>query len=81
MIEQAKFSIDDHMSFDARWSQLEIPLNVSSITSSATDKLHSEFEDYRVKDEPTAPQINWSFLTFWASYAAAIVSIVAWALT
>ena len=81
MIEQAKFSFDDQVGFDARWMQLEIPLHVSSTTSTATDKLHSEFEDHRVQDEQNTPQINWLFLTFWTSYAAGIASIAVWALT
>jgi hypothetical protein len=81
MIEQAKFSFDDQVSFDARLMQLEIPLNISSTTNTATDKLHSEFEDHWVQDEQNTPQINWLFLTFWTSYAASIVSIAVWALT
>jgi hypothetical protein len=81
MIEQAKFSFDDHVSFDARWMQLEIPLLVSSTTSTATVKLRNEFEDHRVQDEQIAPQIDWLFLTFWTSYAAGIVFIAVWALT
>jgi hypothetical protein len=80
MIEQAKFSFDDQVSFDARLMQLEIP-NVSSTTSTATDKLHSEFEDHRLQDEQNTPQIDWLFLTFWTSYGAGIVSIAVWALT
>jgi hypothetical protein len=80
MIEQAKFSFDDHVSFDARWMQLEIPLNVSSTTDTATDKLHSEFEDHRVQDERNTPQIDWPFLTFWVSYAVGTVFIAVWAL-
>lgn len=80
MIEQAKFSFDDHVSFDARSIQLEIPLLVSSPTSTATVKLHSEFEDHRVQDEQITPQIDWLYLTFWTSYAAVIVFAV-WALT
>ena len=81
MIEQAKFSFDDHVSFDARWTQLEMPLNVSSTTNTVADKLHSEFEDHRVQDEQHKPQIDWLFLTFWTSYAAGIVSIAVWTLT
>jgi len=81
MIEQAKFSFDDQVSFDARLMQLEIPLNVSSTTSTATDKLHSKFEDHRVQDEQNTPQIDWLFLTFWTSYAAGIVYIAVSALT
>ncbi|MCI0562753.1 MAG: hypothetical protein MN733_30090 [Nitrososphaera sp.] len=61
MIEQAKFSFDDHVSSDARWMQLEIPLNVGSTNNTATDKLHTEFEDHRVLDERNTPQIDWSF--------------------
>jgi len=81
MIERAKFSFKDQVSFDARLMQLEIPLNISSTTNTATDKLHSEFEDPWVQDEQNTPQINWLFLTFWTSYAASIVSIAVWALT
>ena len=81
MIERAKFSFKDQVSFDARLMQLEIPLNISSTTNTATDKLHSEFEDPWVQDEQNTPQINWLFLTFWTSYAAGIVSIAVWALT
>jgi hypothetical protein len=81
MIEQAKFSFDEHVSFDARSMQLEIPLNVNSTTNTATDKLHSEFEDHRVQDEQNTPQMDWLFLTFWTSYAAGIASIAVWALT
>jgi hypothetical protein len=80
MIELAKLSFDDQVGFDARLMQLEIPLHVSSTTSTATDKLHSEFEDHRVQDEPNTPQIDWLYLTFWTSYAAVIVFAV-WALT
>lgn len=76
MIEQAKFSFDDHVSFDAQSMQLEIPLNHISTTNSAT-----EFEDYRIQDEKNTPQIDWPFLTFWVSYPAAIVFIAVWALT
>ena len=65
MIEQAKCSLDDHVSFDARWMQLEIPLNVNSITNTATDKPHSEFEDHRAQDERNTPQTDWPFLAFW----------------
>jgi hypothetical protein len=81
MIERAKFSFKDQVSFDARLMQLEIPLNISSTTNTATDQLHSEFEDPWVQDEQNTPQINWLFLTFWTSYAASIVSIAVWALT
>jgi hypothetical protein len=81
MIEQAKFSFDDQVSFNARLMLLEIPLNVSSTTRTATDKLHSEFEDHRVQDEQNTPQIDWPFLTFWTSYVAGIVYIAVWALT
>jgi|SRR4029434_858226 hypothetical protein len=81
MIEKAKFSFDDHVSFDARSMQLEIPLIVNSTTNTATDKLHSEFEDHRVQDEQNTLQMDWLFLTFWTSYAAGIVSIAVWALT
>jgi hypothetical protein len=81
MIEQAKFSSDDQVTFGARSIQLEIPVNVSSTTNTATDTLHSEFEDHRVQDERHTPQIDWLFLTFWTSYAAGIVSIAVWALT
>jgi hypothetical protein len=80
MIEQAKFSFDDHVSFDARSMQLEIPLIVRSTINTATVKLHREFEDHRVQHEHT-PQIDWPFLTFWVSYAVAIVFIAVWALT
>ena len=80
MIEQAKFSFDDHVSCDARWIELEIPLNVGATTNTATDKLQSEFEDHRVQDEQKTLRIDWSFLTFWVSYTAAIVSIVVWVL-
>jgi hypothetical protein len=80
MIEKAKFSFDDHVSFDARSMQLEIPLFVRSTTNTATVKLHSEFEDHRVQDEHT-PQIDWPFLTFWFSYAVAIVFIALLVLT
>jgi hypothetical protein len=45
MIEQAKFSFDHQVSFDARLMQLEIPLHVSSTTSTATDKRHIQFEE------------------------------------
>lgn len=81
MIEQAKFSFDDQVSFDARWIQLEIPLNVSSTTNPSTDKLHTQFEDHRIQDGRNIPQTDWPFLTFWVSYAAAIVFIAVWALT
>jgi hypothetical protein len=81
MIEQAKFSFDDHVSFDARSMQLEIPLSVSSTSSIATDKLHREFEDQRVQDEQNTPRIYWPFLIFLVSYAALIVSIGVWALS
>jgi hypothetical protein len=81
MIEQEKCSFDDHVSFDARWMQLEIPLNVNSITNTATDKPHSEFEDHRAQDERNTPQTDWPFLAFWVSYAAGIVFIAVWALT
>ena len=81
MIEQAKFSFDDHVSFDARSMQLKIPLNVNSTTNSATDKPHSEFEDHRAQDERNTPQTDLPFLTFWVSYAAGIVFIAVWALT
>ena len=81
MIEQAKFSFDDQVSFDARSIQLEIPLNVSSTSDTVTDTLHGEFEDDRVHDEQHTPQIDWPFLSFWTSYAAGIVSIAVWALT
>jgi hypothetical protein len=81
MIEQAKFSFDDHVSFDARSMQLEIPLIVRSTTNTATVKLHREFEDHRVQDERNTPQIDWPFLTFWVSYAVGTVFIAAWALT
>ena len=79
--QQAKLSFDDHVSFDARSMQLEIPLIVNSTTNTATDKLHSEFEDHRVQDEQNTLQMDWLFLTFWTSYAAGIVSIAVWALT
>ena len=81
MIEQAKFSFEDHLSFDARSMQLEIPLNVSSTCSTATDKLRLEFEDHRVQDEQNTTQIYWPFLIFLVSYAAFIVSIGVWVLT
>ena len=81
MIEKAKFSFDDHVSFDVRSMQLEIPLIVRSTTNTATVKLHRDFEDHRVQDEQHTPQIDWSFLTFWVSYAVAIVSIAVWVLT
>jgi hypothetical protein len=81
MIEQAEFSFDDHASFDARWMQLEIPLNVSSTTNPAADKVHTEFEDHRVQDERSTPQTEWPFLTFWVSYVLGIVFIAVWALT
>ena len=80
MIDQAKFSFDDHVSFDARSMQLEIPLIVRPTSNTASVKLHSEFEDHRVQDEPNTPQIDWLYLTFWTSYAAVIVFAV-WALT
>ena len=80
MIEQAKFCFDDHVTFDARSMQLEIPLNVSSTTDTATDIPHSEFEDHRVQDKQHSPPIDWLFLTFWISYTAGIVSITVWAL-
>jgi hypothetical protein len=60
--------------------QLEIPLIVRSTINTATVKLHREFEDHRVQHEHT-PQIDWPFLTFWVSYAVAIVFIAVWALT
>ena len=81
MIEQAKFSFHDHVSFDARWMQLEIPLNINSTTNPATDKPHSEFEDHRAQDERNTPQTDWPVLTSWVSYAAGIVFIAVWALT
>jgi hypothetical protein len=81
MIEQTKFSFDDHVSLDARWMKLEIPPNVSSITNIAADKDHIEFEDHRVRDERNTAQTNWRFLTFWVSSAAGIVLIAVWALT
>jgi hypothetical protein len=81
MIDQAKFSFDDRVSFHARSMQLEIPLIVRSTTNTTTVKLHREFEDHRVQDEQNTPQIDWSFLTFWVSYAVAIVSIAVWVLT
>jgi hypothetical protein len=81
MIEQAKFSFDDHASFDARSMQLEIPLNVSSTIDTVTDKLHREFEDHRVQDEENTTQIYWPFLIFLASCAAFIVSIGVWVLS
>jgi hypothetical protein len=81
VIEPAKFSFDDHVSFDARWMQLEIPLNVIARQPiPRTDKLHSEFEDHRVQDERNTPQIDWPFLTFWVSYAVGTVFIAVWAL-
>jgi hypothetical protein len=80
MTEQAQFSFDDQVSFDARSIQLETPLNVSSATDTATDTLHGEFEDHRA-NEHHRPRIDWLFLTFWTSYAAGIVSIAVWALT
>ena len=52
------------MTFGARSIQLEIPVNVSSTTDTATDTLHREFEDHRVQDERHTPQIDWLFLTF-----------------
>jgi hypothetical protein len=67
MIEQAKLSFDDHVSFDARWMQLEIPRNISSTTDTATDKLNSDFEYHRVQDERNTPQIDWPCLTLWFS--------------
>lgn len=82
MIEQAKFSFDDDgVNFDARSMQLEIPANVSSTTDTATDILHSEFEDQRIQDKQQTPPIDWLFLTFWTSYAAGIISITVWTLT
>ena len=81
MIEVAKLSFDEQVSFDAQSMQLEIPLNVSSTTSTATDKLHREFEDHRVRAERNTSQIDWPFLTFWTSYAAGVVFIAVWALT
>ena len=81
MIEQAKFSFDDQVSFDARSIQLEKRLNISSTTDTMSDTLHSEFEDDRVHDEEHTPQIDWLFLTFWTSYVTGIVSIAVWALT
>jgi hypothetical protein len=61
MIEQAKFSFDDHASFDAHGMGLEIPLNIGSTNNTATDKLDTQFEDHRVLDERNTPQIDWSF--------------------
>lgn len=81
MLQQAKFSFDDHVSFDAQGMALEIPLNGSSPTNITTDELHSEFEDHRVQDERNTPQTDWPFLTFWFSYAAGIVFVVFWTLT
>jgi hypothetical protein len=81
MIEQTEFLFDDKASFDAQLMHLEIPLNVSSPISTATDKLHSEFEDHRVQRGQETPQIDWLFLTFWSSYAAGIGYIAVWALT
>jgi hypothetical protein len=81
MIDLAKLSFDNQVSFEARMMQLELPLHVSSTPSTATGELHSEFEDYRVQDERNTSQIDWPFLTFWTSYAAGIASIAVWALT
>jgi hypothetical protein len=81
MIEQAKFSFDDEVSFDARSMQLEIPLNVGSTSTTATDNLRREFEDHRVQDEQNTTQIYWPFLVFSVSYAALIVSIGVWVQT
>lgn len=81
MIEQANFSFDEPVSLDARWMKLEIPPNVSLIANTAADELLIEFEDHRLHDERNTSRTNWSFLTFWVSCAAGIVSIAVWALT
>jgi hypothetical protein len=81
MIKGAKMSFEEQVSFDPRPMQQEIPLDVSWRANTATDKLHSAFEDYRVRGEQTTPRVDWPFLTFWVSYAAGIVFIVGWALS